>query len=114
MLYYNIFKNLLHNNVRTNTLVVCVTEIINATFASSNCLTVLTCAYPESDGNCSIEYGQDPSHQDLNPPLQTSLNSPITLPVLESSQEYYYQITANISPTLRFLLRGSFRTESCE
>ena len=44
-------------------------------------------------GNCTVQYGRDPSYQDLGPTIAGPLNSSFTLPLMESSTLYYIQTT---------------------
>ena len=91
-----------------------ISDMLTPTFNYTNCFTDATCVSSESDGNCSIEYGQDPSYQDLSPPIQTPLNCLITLPLLEPNTIYYYQVTIIINSSRTFQLRGSFVNRECK
>ena len=75
-----------------------------------NCMTTLLCSYLLSEGLCFIQYGQDPSHQDLNPPIQGPLNSPFTLPLMDENALYYYLLNS----TFGIQFTGNFTTGECE
>ena len=86
-----------------------IVDLLNATFTFSNCSTVVLCASSKNSGSCNIEYGHDPSYQDLSPPIQTPLNSLLTLPFMTPST-YYYVVTVTINSSLTFQIRGSFNS----
>ena len=75
-----------------------------------NCMTSVLCSYPLSEGYCYIHYGQDPSHQDVSPPIQGPLNSPFTLPLMDENTFYYYLV----NNTFGIQLIGNFTTGECK
>ena len=75
-----------------------------------NCMTTLLCSYPSSEGQCFIQYGQDPSYQDLNFTFQGPLNSRFTLPLLDENTLYYYLL----NNTFGIQFTGNFTTGECE
>ena len=81
-----------------------ISNLMNLSINFLNCFTFINCVSPKSTGNCSIQYGLDPSYQDLSPPVQTSLNTPITLPFMTPST-YYYLLTVIINSSLPFQIR---------
>ncbi len=83
-------------------------------FEFTDCIVTVMCISSESTGNCSVQYGQDPSYQDLSLPIQSPLNSTFPLPLLESNTVYYYLATVTINPTFTVQLPGTFMTGQCE
>ena len=87
----------------------------NETFSLTfeDCVTTANCFSLVSDvGNCTVQYGQDPSYEDLGPPIIAPLNSSFTLPGLESSAFYYFQITFMVDSELEPIVqRKNFTTE---
>ncbi len=76
-----------------------------------DCVTVVNCSTTLSEmGNCTIQYGRDPSYQDLGPPISGSLNSSFPLPLMESSTLYYIQITFMMNSELVIFLRRNYKT----
>ena len=78
---------------------------------SQDCLTTASCSTTLSDknNNCSLQYGRDPSFQDLGPPISGPLNSSFPLPLMESSTPYYVQVVFTIN-SLSVTQRGNFIT----
>ncbi len=83
-------------------------------FEFSDCIITVMCNSSESSGSCSIQYGQDPSYQDLSSSIQTPLNSTFPLPLLEPNIVYYYLATVTINSTFTVQLPGTFMTGQCE
>ena len=75
-----------------------------------NCMISLICTYQSSEGQCFIQYGQDPSYQDLSLPIQGPLNSPFTLPLMDENTFYHYLV----NNTFGILFTGNFTTGECE
>ena len=75
-----------------------------------NCMTTLICFYLLSEGQCFIQYGQDPSYQDISPPIKGPLNSPFTLPLINENTFYYYRVNS----TFDIQFTGNFTTGECE
>ncbi len=86
--------------------------IYNLTFTFESCTSSVFCSSLLDEGGCIIRYGQDPSYQDLGPPIKGPLNSSFPLPPVEAITTYYYQVTIN--STLILQLRGKFTTGECE
>ncbi len=86
----------------------------NVMFIFTDCYVSVTCVYPESNGSCCIQYGQDPSYQDLSPPIQSLLNSSTTLPLLEPNTVYYSLAAVTINSSLIFQLQRNFTVGECE
>ncbi len=80
----------------------------NFTFAFESCTFSVFCSSLLDEGGCVIRYGQDPSYQDLDPPIQGPLNSSFPLPLMEATTIYYYQVTINSSLIIQ--LRGNLTT----
>ncbi len=84
----------------------------NLTFTFESCTSSVFCSSLLNEGRCVIRYGQDPSYQDLGPPIQGPLNSSFPLPLMEATTTYYYQATINSSLIIQ--LRGNLTTGECE
>ena len=82
------------------------------TFTFESCTSSVFCFSLLDEGECVIQYGQDPSYQDLGPPIQGPLDSSFPLPLMEATTTYYYQVTINSSLIIQ--LRGNFTTGECE
>ena len=78
-------------------------------FVFDNCMITLLCSSPYIEGECSIQYGKDPSYQDLNPPIVGPINSSFTLHLLDEKTIYYYKVNNN-----GFQSMGNFTTGKCE
>ena len=71
-----------------------IASLFNHSLTSEECITTAICSTTLSEmDNCTIQYGRDPSYQDLGPPINGSFNSSLFLPFIESSTLYYIQIT---------------------
>ncbi len=90
-----------------------LSTLLTPVFEFNDCLITVVCNRLR-DGSCSIQYGQDSSYQDLSPPIQSPLNSPITLPLLEPNTIYYSLATVTINTSFIFQVTGSFSTGPCE
>ncbi len=81
-------------------------------FTFESCTSSVFCSSLLDEGGCVIRYSQDPSYQDLGPPIQGPLNSSFPLPLMEATTTYYYQVTFNSSLIIQ--LRGNLTTGECE
>ena len=69
-------------------------SLFSHTITFEECISTAHCSSTLPDmNNCTIEYGRDPSYHDLGPPTTGSLNSSFNLPPMESSTQYFIQIT---------------------
>ncbi len=84
----------------------------NLPFTFDSCTSSVFCSSLLDEGGCVIRYGQDPSYQDLGPPIQAPLNFSFPLPLMEATTTYYYQVT--IKSSLIIQLRGNLTTGECE
>ncbi len=84
----------------------------NLASSFESCSSSVFCSSLLDEGGCVIRYGQDPSYQDLGPPIQGPLNSSFPLPLMEVTTTYYYQVTINSSLIIQ--LRGNLTTGECE
>ena len=86
--------------------------LFSHSFMFENCVTVVNCYTTlRVMGNCTIQYGQDPSYQDFDPPISGPLNSSIPLPLMESSTLYYVQITFMLN-SQPFILSTNYTTRN--
>ena len=80
-------------------------DFFNHSLTFKDCMTTFSCFAAQREGNCTIQYGQDSSYQNFNPPIIISLNDSATLPLMQSSTLYYVNITS-----LNVSLIGNFTT----
>ena len=89
-----------------------IASLFNLSLTYENCITSASCSTTLSEeGNCSIEYGEDPGYENLGGPVSGHLNSLFSLPLMESSTLYYIQITLLLN-SRSFVLRRNFSTGS--
>ncbi len=85
-----------------------VEPIFSHVLTSEDCVTTVRCSTTLSEiGNCTVQYGQDPSIKNFSLSIRRALNSPTTLP-LEPNTVYYYLATVTINSSLTFQITGEY------
>lgn len=85
---------------------------VNHVLGFARCHVLILCnSSTDDEGECAIQYGLDPSYQDLGPPINDSLNSKFSLPFIEPNTLFYYYINATInSSNIIIQFEGNFTT----
>ena len=67
-------------------------------------------------GGCTVQYGTDPSYDDLSLPIKGPINSVFLLPVMEGRTVYYHQttITVDSESVAKIIVRSVHRTGYCD
>ena len=82
----------------------------NATFMVKKCIISFLCAFnlPIDNENCTLQFSEDATYNNLSAPIQVPPNSPFTLRAIPLNKVFYYQVVVSTNGSTIFQQRSNF------